>query len=809
MELFRLLGTIAINNTEANDALKQTSEEGEKAHSKLSGAFEKIGGAAVKAGQVIGAGVAAGAAAIGALAAKALDGYADYEQLVGGVETLFGAGGKTLEEYAASVGKTVSEVRGEYDSLMKAQQTVLDNASQAYKTAGLSANEYMETVTSFSASLIQSLNGNTEEAAAKANQAIVDMSDNANKMGTDMALIQNAYNGFAKGNYTMLDNLKLGYGGTQEEMKRLLADAEKLSGMKYDISNFGDVVDAIHEIQKEVGIADATLNEAATTISGSISAMKASWSNLIAGLGNEDADLSGLVNQFVDSVGTVADNVIPRVEIILNGIGELIVTMIPKIADKLPGIVSSLLPALVNGAVALVDGLVKSMPAIVSVLMGVMPELLNGILRITTAIIDALPQIIDAICAALPDLIPALIVGLVVLTVELAAALPEIVLPIIEAIPQIAQGIMEGFTDCLKRFGLEGAANAFGEIGEKISEVYTTYIQPVIDGFVGLIGELFTENQDKIGKIGEWWTAICGTIQIEFQRVYNLIVPLIEFFSNFITEHMDTIKAVIQAGIDYLTAIIDFFVAFVTRDWEGMWTAICSLAESWIEFLINIFTLWVEYVGSILNGLYTKATQVFTNIKTKITTIVTTIRTWVQNAFTQMRDSLALIWDAIAKKIADVWNGIWETMKGIMNNIIGGIESMVNRCIDAINELIEGINALVGKVPGISEIPLLPSFKLPRLEKGGILEKGEIGLLEGNGAEAVVPLDQNQKWISAVAADMEVAMGGKGTAEKMQVLINIMSDIRDNLPEALVEAMKTIRLDVDNREFARLVKAVN
>ena len=204
-------------------ALKGLGDESDQAGSKLS----KLGDVAKAAGKAVGAALAAAGAAVVGITKSAIESYADYEQLVGGVETLFGAGGQSIEEYAKSVGKSVKDVEQEYNALLSAQETVLKNANDAYKTAGLSANEYMETVTSFSASLIHSLGGDTEEAARYAQMAIVDMSDNANKMGTDMTMIQNAYQGFAKQNYTMLDNLKLGYGGTQKEMYRLLSDAKK------------------------------------------------------------------------------------------------------------------------------------------------------------------------------------------------------------------------------------------------------------------------------------------------------------------------------------------------------------------------------------------------------------------------------------------------------------------------------------------------------------------------------------------------------------------------------------------------------
>ena len=230
-DLFTLLGKVAVDTQEANESLDDTVDKAEKSESKLSSIGEKIGNGLqklAKAGAVVLAATATVAAtALVSLSTKAVRCYADYEQLVGGVETLFGAGGQSIEEYAESVGKSVDDVSDEYNNLMKAQDAVIDHANKAYETAGLSANAYMETVTSFSAALISSLDGDTVKAAEVADKAIVDMSDNINKMGSSMESIQNAYQGFAKQNYTMLDNLKLGYGGTKEEMQRLLDDAGK------------------------------------------------------------------------------------------------------------------------------------------------------------------------------------------------------------------------------------------------------------------------------------------------------------------------------------------------------------------------------------------------------------------------------------------------------------------------------------------------------------------------------------------------------------------------------------------------------
>lgn len=306
-ELFTLFGRIAIDASEANETIDGVSQHA----GGLKGKFENMGGSATKLfGKIKGALTAAAIAkAIGDIAKASISAYADYEQMVGGVETLFGTNGKSLEEYAADAGKTVDQISDKYNSLVNAQSIVFDNAKKAYKTAGVSATQYMDTATSFAASLISGLKGDTETAAKLVDLAILDMSDNANKMGTDMASIQNAYQGFAKQNYTMLDNLKLGYGGTQSEMKRLLRDAQKLSGQKYNIKNLNDIIEAIHVIQDEMEITGTTQKEASETISGSWNATKAAWDNLLAGLSDGNADIDSLVKGLGESAWNTTKNV--------------------------------------------------------------------------------------------------------------------------------------------------------------------------------------------------------------------------------------------------------------------------------------------------------------------------------------------------------------------------------------------------------------------------------------------------------------------------------------------------------------------
>lgn len=407
--------------TALNDLESETKKAG-NATDETSGKFSKLGEVAKGAAKVALAAVGATAAAVGALVKQAVESYAEYEQLVGGVDTPFGS----------------------------ASAEVQKKADNAYRTAGMSANEYMETVTGFSASLIQSLGGDTEKAAKYADMAITDMSDNANKMGTDMSLIQNAYQGFAKQNYTMLDNLKLGYGGTKEEMERLLEDASKISGIKYDISSYADIVDAIHVVQTEMGITGTTAKEASTTIQGSISSMKSAWQNLLTGLADENADLDVLVTNMIESVGTVVENVLPKISVAAEGIVSLIQNLIPQI----PPLIEQLLPPLLEGALSLIQGLVTILPEITSTitgmlpivltsLVGMTPEILTSILTIITELLNAITGMLPTIVESIMQVVPELITSLVAAIPQLLEAAIQFLLAIVEAVPTIITSLVD------------------------------------------------------------------------------------------------------------------------------------------------------------------------------------------------------------------------------------------------------------------------------------------------------------------------------------------------------------------------------
>lgn len=498
---------------------KKAGEDSEEAGKK----FDKVKTAATALGTAAAAATAALAAAAVKLGTEVISAYADYEQLVGGVETLF----------KDSSGK------------------VMEYATDAYKTAGLSANEYMETVTGFSASLISSLGGDTEKAAEYANMAITDMSDNANKMGSDMASIQNAYSGFAKQNYTMLDNLKLGYGGTKEEMQRLLEDAEKLSGVKYDISSYSDIIDAIHVIQTEMDITGTTAKEAEATISGSIGMLKSSFQNLITGLGDADADIDKLCDNVVNSFSSVVKNVTPVIrnlaktvpnalegildaiapllpellemgvslfEALLSGFtsvlpelmstaASLVTTLVQRIIEALPLVVEAaaqfittlvqgiaealptLIPAAVETVTTIVSTLIENIPLLIDAALQLIQGLAEGVLEAIPVLLEALPELIESLITTLLDAIPQIIETGVKLLTALITNLPQIIAEIVRAMPQIITGIV----------------NALGEGVSQVAEVGANLVRGLWDGIQSLAGWLW----DKVsGWISSIWDGI-------------------------------------------------------------------------------------------------------------------------------------------------------------------------------------------------------------------------------------------------------------------------------------------------------------
>lgn len=414
--LYRSLASVEAQISDVGGASEQAVEAAEKKAGILDGVFKSVGAA------IASAAVAAGALAV-SLGKEAVSAYAEYEQLAGGVETLF---------------KDSSGV-------------VLAYAEEAYKNAGVSANEYLTTVTGFSASLIQSLGGDTQAAADKANMALVDMSDNANKMGSDIESLKNAYQGFAKGNMTMLDNLKIGYGGTKEEMERLLADAEKFSGVKFDISSYADIVDAIHIIQTEMGITGTTAIEAEKTVSGSIGMLKASLSDLAAAFGNPDADIQKLCDNMSSAFKNVVENITPVVENIAN--------TLPVAAEALLGSVDELLPSLLDAVTGLFDTVLTSL---LEMLPGLAPAAASAVVQVVDTIADNLPLLIDAavqmvaaiaqgLTDALPQLMPSIVDGVLMAATTLLENVDVILNAAVQLVAAFCEGVVNSFPSVIER----------------------------------------------------------------------------------------------------------------------------------------------------------------------------------------------------------------------------------------------------------------------------------------------------------------------------------------------------------------------
>ena len=410
------------------------------------------------------------------LSKQAIQGFAEQEQLIGGVDTLFKESSKQVQQYA----------------------------NEAYKTAGLSANEYMETVTSFSASLLQSLGGDTAKAAAYADRAVTDMSDNANKMGTDMASIQNAYQGFAKQNYTMLDNLKLGYGGTKTEMERLIADASAMTAEQEKLNvavdagdlSFGNIVNAISVMQEHLGIAGTTAEEAEKTIEGSAKAMKSALQNLVTGMANENLDLSALIENFVESIQTFLDeNLIPRIQTMLPRMVEALTQLIGAMTPYIAPALQMLLPVIVQGISALVSGIVQALPAVVSAISDVIPMIVDQLVTLLPQITASGVEIIAALVSGIGENLPALIPAAVDAIIEVASTLVANVDKIILAAGDLMAGLIRGLIEALPR-----VLYRLPEIIIAITSGLLKGVGSIIDVGVQLIRGLF----EGIKNAGTW-----------------------------------------------------------------------------------------------------------------------------------------------------------------------------------------------------------------------------------------------------------------------------------------------------------------
>ena len=604
----------------------------DQASDKLSGLSSKLGNGLKTAAKIGTAAVGAAAAGITALTTAAVNNYAEYEQLVGGVETLFGKSADTVMKYAES----------------------------AYKTAGLSANEYMATVTSFSASLLQSVGGDTEKAADYANRALTDMSDNANKMGTSMELIQNAYNGFAKANYTMLDNLKLGYGGTKEEMARLIEEAAAMTDVQKELGiavdatdmSFGNIVNAISVVQKNMKITGTTALEAGRTISGSVGAMKSAWKNLVTGFADGSADIGGLIDNLVTTIvgdGTesnlgVIGNVLPAIETALGGIAKLIEGAAPKIIEILPGLVERVVPSVISAATGMVNSVIA-----------VLPDLLN-------TVVDALIQNAPALITAAIGLVQSLIQGI-------QDNYQILVDGAIQIVTQLATGILNMLPQIVA-LGLDLIVSLANGIAESLPELIPTIIDVVLQ-----IVDTITDP-----------STLSNLLEAALAVIIALADGLIDSLPNLLEQAPIIVQNLVDAIIENAPKLLDSAYEIIVKLVEGIIENLPQILESGTEIVFSI----IEGIAQTLGDLIIKGNEIVDSVKDGFDEKVEDAKTWGKDLISNFISGLKQKWENLKRTVSDIAQSIKDRL-GFSEPKLGPLSNFHTYAPDMMDLFAKGI----------------------------------------------------------------------------------------------------------------------
>ena len=600
----------------------------------------KLGAVAGKAASLVAAGVAAVATGVAAVTGMSMNAYAAYEQNVGGIQKIFGNMGKSLEDYAAMTGQTVEQCSGKWQQLEQAQTTVLANADRAYITAGLSANRYMEQVTGFSASLVASLGGDTVKAAEYADTAMVDMSDNANTFGTAMEDLQNAYQGFAKQNYTMLDNLKLGYGGTKEEMQRLISDAHAVNGAVDESSlSFDNIVLAIHTMQEQMQIAGTTSREAATTIEGSCNMAKAAWENWVTELGKDDADMSKLTTELVESVETAASNIVPRVA-----------TIVSTAVEQLPGVIATLAPVAGEAFASIAD-------SAMSALSGAFGGLDEIGAQVGPVLYDGIVNGLSFLSGAAADIMT-----------RLGGYLAENLPSIMEQGLNILTGLSESLAENVGVLA-EGAANLIVGLAQGIADSLPTIIEqaPVI---VQNLADAVNDNAPIL--LGAGIQAIVTLALGIVQAIPTLIANIPAIFSAILAawSALDWISLGRNA-ITFLGSGITATVGFVTSAASNIVSAIRGAIANLPATLAGIGSNGISSLGSAIRGAVG----------------------FVTSAASSIGSSIMSALSSIPGQMASIGSNI---VRGIANGISGAAGVVVDKLTGAVGGAIEAAKNLLG-----------------------------------------------------------------------------------------------------------------
>lgn len=597
--------------------------------------------------------------ALANLGKSALDSVGQLEQNVGGVETLFG----------------------------DAADAVIASADRAYQTAGMSANDYMSTVTSFSASLLQSLGGNTEEAAKVADMAIIDMADNANKMGTSMDMIQNAYQGFAKQNYTMLDNLKLGYGGTKTEMERLLADAEKLTGVKYDINNLNDVYQAIHAVQEEMGITGTTAKEAASTLEGSMASAKAAWDNFMNGSGDAD--------QLADAFATAADNIVKNLAEIIPRFAETLPALGGAIIAQIPGLVAAIVPAVLSAGQSVLKQLQDAVldfdfagtaDKVVQMITGFIEG--DGLGSLLDTLVTIFTGIVNGISSMLPSLLPALIELISYVVTSLLDQLPAILDCALELILGLAQGILAALPVLIE---------ALPEVISSIVEFLISAVPQIIDAGVELLMALVDALPVIIDALVDALpqiiratvTALIAAAPQIAKAGIKLLGALIEAIPVIVVELAEAVPDIVAAIIDVLAElpglIGEVFAEIVTDlvEWGQQMLSNASMAMS--NMLSQVNSIIQELPG-----------KIWTHLVNAVNKVIAWGQQMLSNASTAMSNMLS----QVSSIIQELPGKIWTHLVNAVNKVVAWGQQMVSNASTAASNMLSKVSSTLQQLPG-------------------------------------------------------------------------------------------------------------
>lgn len=724
MDLMNLAARLTLDMKDYENGIGKASQSAQSFSKKFGGALKTVA-------KFSAAAIGAGAVAIGMLTKQSVSAYAEYEQLAGGVKKLFGS----------------------------AAEDVMKFANEAYKTSGMSANQYMEQATSFSAAMINSLGGDTKKAAKQVDVAMQAMSDNVNTFGTDMASVQYAFQGFAKQNYTMLDNLKLGYGGTKTEMERLIADANEYAaanGKAADLSieSFSDIVTAIELIQEKQGIAGTTAKEAATTIEGAFNMTKAAWSNLVAGLANPDADMDHLMDNLIvalvgDKQGTgLLNNLMPAIQRALQGIGMLVSKAAPVISKNLPALFGSLLPSVISAATSLVVSLAKALPGIAKVIVAQIP-------MIAGMLLGAFRDMGGEFVSMGSELMNYVFNGINNKAPQLGAAL--------SSLGETFQNVV----DKMKQFWDEHGSQILTKAGEIFNGIKNfvitalTFVTTFIDGFIQTALALWDEFGGSImgylSALKDFWIAVFQAIA---EDVTNFITNIKAFWAEWGDEIMavtkvvwDTVSTIINTVIQVITGIVQAFTALISGDWEGFLEAIQKVTDT-------IFKGIQKVISIVLNAIKSVVISVWNAVKTKITTTLNNIKTAISNAFNTAKTTVSNAMNNVKSTISDAWENAKKTVSNAVENIrssiqekfqaaydkvsgiFGDIHDKIKDKMDAAKELVEKAVKKIKDVFPIKLGKIFKGVKLPHFKiKGGEIPWG----IGGKGTKPSVDIEWYKK----------------------------------------------------------------